>query len=298
MKTILLFGKDGQLGWELQRSLSPLGKVHAVGRHEVDLSDTDTIRNIIMRVKPNIIVNAAAYTAVDKAEEDQDNCFAINTDAVAVMAEEAQKMDALIVHYSTDYVFDGSKNDPYVETDPVHPLSIYGKSKYQGERSIEQSGANYLIFRTTWMYATKGNNFAKTIIKLAGQREELQIVNDQFGAPTSAELVADVTALALYKIQNDPAVKQQYNGIYHLSATGNTSWYEYARYVLELSRKAGIPIKVQPQNLQGVPAANYPAPAKRPRNSHLNTDKLTSTFGVILPDWKYHIQRLIEEGIM
>ena len=294
---ILLFGKDGQLGWELQRSLTPLGKIHAFGRGEVDLNDGDMIKNIITRLKPSVIINAAAYTAVDKAEQDQDNCFAVNTDAVSVMAEEAQKRNALLVHYSTDYVFDGKNEQGYSEDDIANPLNIYGKSKYQGERAVQQSGADYLIFRTSWMYATRGENFARTILKLAGERQELQIVNDQYGAPTSAELIADITALALYKVLNDADNRQKYNGIYHLTAAGSTNWFDYASYVLKLAGNKGMSFKLDQQKLSGIPAEQYPAPAKRPKNSYLNTDKIKSVFGIHLPDWQYHVQRLIEEGI-
>ena len=291
---ILLLGKNGQVGWELQRSLAPLGELIALAREEADLEDLNGLRQCIQQHKPDVIVNAGAYTAVDKAESEPEKAKRINAEAAGVMAEEAQKIQAWLIHYSTDYVFDGTKNTPYKVEDPTNPLSVYGKTKLEGEEQIRQHSPKHLIFRTSWVYAARGNNFAKTMLRLASEREALSVVADQIGAPTSAELIADVTALAIYRIstqQNAEAL----SGTYHLVASGETSWHGYAQYVLELAKEKGIALKVEPKNVQAINTEDYPTPAARPKNSRLNTQSLTDTFNIVLPDWRYHVKRMIEE---
>lgn len=294
---ILLLGKDGQVGWELQRALAPLAELACVGRQEADLEKPDSLRNCIRDHRPNIIVNAAAYTAVDKAEEDVDRAERVNAGASAVLAEEAHRLGAWLVHYSTDYVYDGAKPSPYVETDPTGPLSVYGRTKLAGEEAIRQGHDRHLIFRTSWVYAARGGNFAKTMLRLAGERERLRVISDQVGAPTSAELIADVTALALYRITaTDNPIGLA--GLYHLVAGGETSWHGYAQYVLTLAQAKGLPLCVIPEAVEAIPTTEYPTPAARPLNSRLDTEKLRTTFGVYLPDWRYHVQRLMDELTM
>lgn len=291
---ILLLGKDGQVGWELQRALAPLGELISVGRQQADLGRPDSLRAFVRQVQPDVIVNAAAYTAVDKAEAEPELAHRINAESVGVLAEEAQRLNILLVHYSTDYVFDGKKTSRYTEDDLTNPLSTYGRTKLEGEKLIRSTNARYLIFRTSWVYATRGNNFAKTMLRLAKERDELKIVSDQYGAPTSAELIADVTALALYRIHacnGDPALF----GTYHLAASGETTWHEYAQYVLELALASGASLNVIPAAVQPIPSSAYPLPAERPKNSRLNTAKLAGTFDVNLPDWRDHVRRLITE---
>lgn len=297
MTTILLLGKDGQLGWELQRSLAPLGEIHAVGRAEGDLCNHQQLKELITALNPDFIVNAAGYTAVDKAEDDQENCFAINRDALTVIGETAKQTGAWVFHYSTDYVFSGDKETPYTEQDQPSPLNVYGHSKWQGEEALRDTGALHLIFRTSWVFATKGKNFAKTMLELAKDRDTLQVVNDQFGAPTSAELIADITAQIMNRIlsgKNGP----EDSGIYHLAATGKTSWYDYAAYVFQLAREKNIGMTLREGQLQSIPSEAYPVRAKRPKNSALNTDKLKERFGIHLPTWQYHVKRLIDERII
>ena len=291
---ILLFGKEGQVGWELQRSLSPLGQLLAVGRQEVDMEDFDGVRHCVQQNKPDIIVNAAAYTAVDKAESEPAKAYRVNAEAVGVLVEEARRLKAWLVHFSTDYVFDGEKSSPYKEDDPVCPLSVYGKSKLEGEQFIRESTARYLIFRTSWIYALRGQNFAKTMLRLAREKDELKIVDDQHGAPTSAELIADVTALVLFRI-NQTADEENFAGIYHLVAGGETSWHGFAQYVLELAQSMGVEHKTRAEEVQIIASDAYSLPARRPRNSRLNTSKLCEIFNINLPDWHYHVQRLVNE---
>lgn len=290
---ILLLGKDGQVGWELQRSLAPLGDLLAFNRAEADLSDLEKLRGLIQKHNPSIIVNAAAYTAVDKAENDQDAARAINADAVGIMAQEAKKNGAWLIHYSTDYVFDGTKEGAYQVDDKTNPVSVYGATKLAGEQAIAIEHDKYLIFRTSWVYATRGKNFAKTMLRMASDKDKLTIVSDQFGVPTSAALIADITALCIFKIINNETTDAA--GIYHLAPRGETNWHEYAAYVIELARQKGRPIKVEAANVMPILTKDYPTPAKRPRNSRLDTTKLQEKFGLILPAWQYHVERLIEE---
>ncbi|HEY8158713.1 MAG TPA: dTDP-4-dehydrorhamnose reductase [Methylobacter sp.] len=292
---ILLFGKGGQVGWELQRSLAPLGEVVALGTDSQylcgDFTHLDGIVETVRAVAPDVIVNAAAYTAVDKAESEPDSSRTINAVAPGLLAEEAKRSGAWLIHYSTDYVFDGSGDQPWSETDPVAPLSIYGKTKLAGEEAIRATGCRHLIFRTSWVYAARGGNFAKTMLRLAGERDQLTVINDQIGAPTGADLLADVTAHALRVALQHPEV----SGLYHLAAGGQTSWHEYANFVIDFARQAGIKIKVAPEAIQPVPTSAFPLPAPRPKNSRLDTGKLQNTFDLHLPHWQNGMTRMLTE---
>tara|TARA_R110000868_G_scaffold48354_3_gene157129 strand:- start:14569 stop:15453 length:885 start_codon:yes stop_codon:yes gene_type:complete len=291
---ILLFGKDGQVGWELQRALAPLGELIALGRQGEsdlcgDLADLDGLRNTIRRLQPDVIVNAAAYTAVDKAESEPELAHLINVQAPQVMAEEMHALNGWLVHYSTDYVFDGSGTAPWSETVRPAPLNQYGQSKLQGEQAITQSGCRHLIFRTSWVYAARGNNFAKTMLRLAAEREQLNVIDDQVGAPTGADLLADVTGHALKQAMAQP----QLSGLYHLAAAGETSWCGYARYVIEQARSMGAALAVQ--SIEPIPTSAYPTPAKRPHNSRLDTRKVSRCFALQLPDWQSGVSRMLKE---
>ncbi len=292
---ILLFGKNGQVGWELQRSLLPLGELVALDFSSLELCGNftrpDGIAETIRTVAPDVIVNAAAYTAVDKAESEPEHVRAINALAPAVLASEAAKLGAWLIHYSTDYVFDGSGSKPWVETDPVRPLSVYGSTKLEGEEAITASGCHHLIFRTSWVFAARGDNFAKKMLHLARERDRLTVVDDQIGAPTGADLLADVTAHAVRMAlrQRDVA------GLYHVVAAGETSWWGYAGFVLDFARQAGIGLKVRPEDLVPVPASAFPSPARRPKNSRLNTGKLENTFNLKLPPWQTGVTRMLTE---
>lgn len=290
---ILLFGKDGQVGWELQRSLAPLGELVAFGRQEADLENFDSLRDCIRLHQPDIIVNAGAYTAVDKAENEADRARAINALAPGILAQETRDRNAWLVHYSTDYVFDGGGDQPWRETDTTGPLSVYGRTKLEGEQLIRQTGCRHLIFRTSWVYGTRGGNFAKTMLRLAQERDTLSVVNDQVGAPTGADLLADVTAHAIRTARHDPAV----SGLYHLAAAGATSWHGYAQYVLELAQAKGVALRVAPAQVRPIATEAYPLPARRPKNSRLDTTKFIGTFDLHLPDWHYHVNRLMDELI-
>jgi len=290
---ILLFGKNGQVGWELQRSLAPLGELVALdaGSREMcgDFTDPDGLIQTIRAVAPNVIVNAAAHTAVDKAESEPELARTINALAPGALAQEAKRGNAWLIHYSTDYVFDGSGDQPWLETDATAPLSVYGKTKLEGEQLILQAGCRHLIFRTSWVYGTRGGNFAKTMLRLAQERDSLAVVNDQVGAPTGADLLADVTAHAIR------AARPELSGLYHLAAAGETSWYGYAGFVIDFARRTGVPLKVAPDAIQAVPSSDFPLPAKRPLNSRLDTAKLQSTFGLTLPVWQNGVTRMLTE---
>ncbi|ASF48473.1 dTDP-4-dehydrorhamnose reductase [Methylovulum psychrotolerans] len=291
---ILLFGKNGQVGWELQRALAPLGEVIAVDRHSAlcgDLSNLAGIAETIASVKPDVIVNAAAHTAVDKAESEPELARTINTLASEVMAQAALRCGAWLIHYSTDYVFDGSGDQPWQEDDATGPLGVYGATKLEGEQRIQASGCQYVILRTSWVYAAKGNNFAKTMLRLAQERDSLSVINDQTGAPTGAELIADVTAHIIRTALSKPEVA----GVYHLVAGGETTWFGFAKLVLETASLAGKVLKVQPDDVQAIPTSAYPTPAKRPHNSRLNTEKLQTTFNLTLPSWQSGVVRMLNE---
>ena len=291
---ILIFGKNGQVGWELQRSLAPLGELIALDRQGEgslcgDLSNLEGITNTIQRVAPDVIVNAAAYTAVDKAESEPDLAALINSQAVQVMAYEAARIGALLVHYSSDYVFNGRGDSPWRETDPTAPLSVYGQTKLSGEQAITGSHCRYLIFRTSWVYAARGKNFAKTMLRLAKEREKLNVIDDQVGAPTGAELISDVSAHAIRAAISNPDL----SGVYHLAADGETSWCAYAQFVIEVARRQGQGLTVA--EITPIPTSQYPTPATRPLNSRLDMTKLKSTFGLCLPHWKQGVERMLNE---
>ena len=288
---ILLLGSAGQVGWELQRSLAPLGDVMACDRAMADLSNLDGLRTVVRAAKAGIIVNAAAYTAVDKAESEPQLATCINATAVELLAEEAVRTDALLVHYSTDYVFDGKKAGAYVESDTANPLSRYGLSKYQGEEAIRAVGGRHLIFRTSWVYAPRGKNFPRTILNLARTRPELTVVADQIGAPTSAELIADVTAQTLHRLRKSADLL----GTYHLTAAGETSWHAYAERLLRLAATKGYALTAAADRVLPITTADFPTPAKRIANSRLATDKLRAAFGLTLPPWDAHLGRFLDE---
>ena len=296
---ILLLGKNGQVGWELQRALAPLGELTALDRVPEnglcgDLAKPDDLRATIRAVRPDVIVNAAAYTAVDRAEGESELAYAVNAVGPAVLAEEAAALGAWLVHSSTDYVFDGTQSNAYSEQDTPNPKSVYGASKLAGEQAIQQSGARHLIFRTSWVFAARGNNFAQTMLRLARERDALSVVADQIGAPTSAELIADVTALCLQRIRCD-ANADRFSGLYHLVAAGETSWHGYAQHVIGGALERGQKLALTPEQVKPISTREYPTPAQRPANSRLDTTKLRSTFDLKLPDWQYHVDRMLEE---
>ncbi|UXC35434.1 dTDP-4-dehydrorhamnose reductase [Cupriavidus gilardii] len=293
--TILVTGSNGQVGFELRRSLAPLGRIVALDRKGCDLSQSDAVRQAVRRVRPAVIVNAAAYTAVDKAESEPELAYAVNAASVGVLAEEANAIGALMVHYSTDYVFDGRKDGWYEESDPVDPQSVYGKSKLAGERAITQSGAMALVLRTCWVAGAHGGNFAKTMLRLASERESLRVIADQFGAPTTAALIADVTAHIIGRHWLNRPQQTFPGGIYHLAAGGETSWYGYACEVLSYAESKGVVLKARAANIVPIATSEYPLPAPRPSNSRLDTGKLQQTFGIHLPDWKQGIALLLDQ---
>lgn len=292
---ILLLGKGGQVGWELQRSLAPLGTVIALDHDSKDycgdFTDLNGLAETVRRIAPDVIVNAAAHTAVDKAESEAELARTINASAPGVLAQEAQRLGAWLVHYSTDYVFDGSGDRAWCEEDDAAPLSVYGSTKLEGEQLIRQSGCKHLIFRTSWVYGARGGNFAKTMLRLAGERDSLNIINDQFGAPTGADLLADVTAHALRTAVARPEV----SGLYHLVAGGCTTWHEYASMAIAYARHHGAALKVAADAIHPVATSAFPTPAKRPHNSRLNTEKLQHTFNLTLPDWQAGVARMLAE---
>jgi len=292
---ILLFGTSGQVGWELQRALAPLGKLTIVDRqsadHCGDFENPAGIAETVRELCPDVIVNATAYTAVDKAESEQERARLVNATSIEALAQAAEDIGAWLVHYSTDYVFDGSGEQPRNEEDVTAPLNVYGQTKLEGEQAIIRHMSRYLIFRTSWVYAAKGNNFAKTMIRLAKERETLSVISDQFGAPTGAELIADSTAHAIRVALNNDKV----SGIYHLVAAGETTWHAYASQVIEFAKKQGVDLKVQAIN--PVPTSAFPTPARRPANSRLNTDKFQRTFGLTLPDWTSGVKRMLIETL-
>ncbi|AZD56213.1 dTDP-4-dehydrorhamnose reductase [Pseudomonas chlororaphis subsp. aurantiaca] len=291
---ILLLGKNGQVGWELQRSLTPLGELISLDRHPVDglsgdMSDLDALRATIRQIKPDVIVNAAAYTAVDKAESETELADRVNGQASQVIAEEVASLGAWLVHYSTDYVFSGEGLTPWQETDAVAPVNHYGASKLAGEQAIVASGCKHLIFRTSWVYGVRGNNFAKTMLRLAKDRETLNVIADQIGAPTGADLIADVTALAIQQVLLRPELA----GLYHLAAAGEVSWHGYASHVIGFARANGEELAVT--SINPIDTTAYPTPARRPLNSRLNTQKLRDNFSLHLPDWQSGVTRMLME---
>jgi dTDP-4-dehydrorhamnose reductase len=293
---ILLVGCNGQVGWELQRALAPLGSVTACDfdspePFRADFSRPESLRALVDKVQPQIIVNAAAHTAVDKAESEPDLARVLNATAPGVLAEAARARGALLVHYSTDYVFDGSGQAARAEDAPTGPLSVYGQTKLEGEQAIAASGCAHLILRTSWVYAARGGNFARTMLRLAAERDALQVIRDQIGAPTGADLLADVTAHAIRAVRERPELQ----GLYHCVAAGETSWYDYARFVIEWARAQGRPIRVAPEAIAPIATSAYPTPARRPLNSRLDTRRLQAAFGLRLPHWQQGVERMLRE---
>ncbi|MCB0085245.1 MAG: dTDP-4-dehydrorhamnose reductase [Caldilineaceae bacterium] len=293
---ILLFGCNGQVGWELQRALAPLGELTALDRNGQDglcgdLADIGGLRATVRKLRPHLIVNAAAYTAVDQAEADPELATAINATAPGVLAEEASALGALLVHYSTDYVFDGSGSAPWREFDDPAPLCVYGASKWQGEQALLAAGDRHLLLRTQWVYAARGKNFIHSMLRLAAERDALQVVDDQFGAPTGADLIADVTAHAVRQVLANPSLA----GTYHLAARGETTWHGYAEFIVEKARLAGWPIRTELAAIVPIPTSDYPTPARRPLNGRLAVAKLEDAFGLTLPEWHSGVARAICE---
>ena len=294
---ILLLGKNGQVGWELQRSLAPLGEVLALDRHSSqycgDLSQPEQLVQTVLAYKPDFIVNAAANTAVDKAESEPELARCINTDAPAALAKAAAQIGAWLVHYSTDYVFDGSGSHARQEGEGFGPVNVYGQTKLAGEKAIVASGCKYLIFRTSWVYAARGVNFAKTMLRLAQERDKLTVINDQHGAPTGADLIADVTAHAMRRVLNTQNIS--FSGVYHLVASGETTWHGYASYVIEQAKRIRSDLAWKVADVAPVPTSAFPTPAARPLNSRLCTAKLQQAFGLVLPPWQQGVDRMLVE---
>jgi dTDP-4-dehydrorhamnose reductase len=293
---ILLFGRNGQVGWELQRGLAPLGEVVALGSGTEDglcgdFLDAEAVARTVRAVQPHAIVNAAAYTAVDKAEGEEDKAAQVNALTPGVIAQAAAEAGAWLVHYSTDYVFDGSGERPWREDDPTGPLSAYGRTKLAGEQRIAAANPRHLILRTSWVYGARGGNFAKTMLRLARERDRLTVIDDQFGAPTGADLLADVTAHALRSLLAGAGQA----GIYHVAAGGETTWNRYARFVLATAQQSGVTLKAGPEQVEPVPTSAFPTPARRPHNSRLNTSRFRAAFGLSLPTWQQGVARMIQE---
>ncbi|MDR6212852.1 dTDP-4-dehydrorhamnose reductase [Paracidovorax wautersii] len=292
---LLLLGKGGQVGWELQRSLAPLGELVALDHdstdYPADFSQPDEVADTVRRLRPDVIVNAAAHTAVDKAEAEVELARKLNATTPGALAQVAEELGALMVHYSTDYVFDGSGTTPRQESDPTGPLSVYGQTKLEGEQLIVQQCSRHLIFRTSWVYAARGGNFAKTMLRLAKERDSLTVIDDQYGAPTGAELLADITAHAIRATQEDPSK----HGLYHAVAGGETTWHGYARFVLATAQAMGVELKAGPEAVKAVPTSAFPTPARRPANSRLDTHKLQAAFGLHLPHWEEGVARMLRE---
>ena len=295
--TILLLGKDGQVGWQLQRSLAPHGPVIACGRAECDLSDLEQIRSVVREIRPSVIVNATAYTAVDKAESEPELAHRINTQAPGTLAEEAARQGALLVHYSTDYVYDGAKTSRYLETDPTAPQSIYGQSKLAGEEAIRAVDGHSLIFRTSWVFGARGENFVKTILRLAKENDALNVVDDQIGSPTPAALIATVTGIALAMVRCGQLEKsgKNRNYLYHLAAARPVSWREFARTIVLLAGTVqGFDLRLKPEEICPINTQEYPTPARRPANSRLDCSRLERDFGLQMPDWAPYLARMLQ----
>ncbi len=285
MSRILITGRNGQVGWELQRIFAASSEVIAIDAEDMDLADPEAVRRFVRDTRPDIIINPAAYTAVDKAENESDLAMAINGIAPGILAEEALKLGAALVHYSTDYVFDGDKSAPYTEDDTPNPQSVYGKTKFAGEQAIRASGCRHLILRTSWVFGVHGSNFIKTMLRLAKDRDELRIVADQFGAPTWARDLAGATMNALIAWEMSEW-SDELGGLYHLTAAGRTNWHQYAEEVVRLARQYDTTLAAKPLNIHPIATHEYPLPAKRPANSVLANDKIRETFGIVLPPWQ------------
>ncbi len=293
--SILLLGKDGQVGWQLQRSLAPHGEIIACGRSECNLTDFDQLRSLVRRIRPAVIVNAAAYTAVDRAETEPELAMRINGEAPGVLAEEAAKLGALLIHYSTDYVFDGNKAEPYLESDPTGPRSVYGRTKLAGEEAIRAAGCNSVIFRTSWVFGARGGNFVKTILRLAREKEALNVVGDQIGSPTPAALIATVTGVALAMLRQGREMNREKQRLYHLCCGRPVSWHEFACTIVELAgAMPGFDLRLTPEAIRAIPSSEYPTAAVRPLNSRLDCARLESDFGLRMPDWHPYLARMLQ----
>jgi dTDP-4-dehydrorhamnose reductase len=292
MQKILILGQQGQVAWELQRTLASLGDVTVCGSQALDLANPDSIREQVRSIQPDIIVNAAAYTAVDKAETESELCMSINAIAPGILAELARESQALLVHYSTDYVFDGSKTSPYLETDPTNPMSVYGASKLAGERAIIQADCAHLIFRTTWVYGNRGKNFLLTILRLAADKTKLKIVADQIGSPTWSRSISEATAQIIAQCRHD---RSSVKGLYNLSAAGKTSWHGFANQIIDRSRSIDPELALAIEQILPIPATDYPTPAQRPANSVLDNSKILADFGVQLPDWQVSLEQCMQK---
>lgn len=291
---ILLTGKNGQVGFELQRSLAPVGEVVAIDHARCDVSDETALRALIRDIRADVIVNAAAYTAVDKAESDIATAEAVNTRAPGVIGQEAARLGAWVVHFSTDYVFDGTKRGAYAEDDAANPQSVYGRTKRDGELALQASGARHLIFRTSWVAGAHGNNFVKTMLRLAAERDSLRVVADQFGVPTPAALLANATAQLVRQVQREGAADFPF-GLYHLVPAGETNWHEYACFVIGEALRSGKQMRARPENIVAIGTHEYPTAARRPANSRLDTSRLRSTFGLELPPWQSGIRQILQQ---
>jgi len=293
--SILLIGKDGQVGWQLQRSLAPHGEIIACGRSDCDLTDFDQLRSVVRWARPSVIVNAAAYTAVDRAEAEPELAMRINGEAPGVLAEEAAKLGALLIHYSTDYVFDGNKAEPYLESDPTGPRSVYGRTKLAGEEAIRAAGCNSVIFRTSWVFGARGGNFVKTILRLAREKETLNVVGDQIGSPTPAALIATVTGVALAMLRQGREMNREKQRLYHLCCGRPVSWHEFACTIVELAgAMPGFDLRLTPEAIRAIPSSEYPTAAVRPLNSRLDCARLESDFGLRMPDWQPYLARMLQ----
>ena len=293
--TILLLGKDGQLGWQLQRSLAPHGKVVACGRAECDLADLDRLRTVVRQVNPTVIVNATAYTAVDRAESEADLALRINAEAPGVLAEEAARNGALLVHYSTDYVFDGNKATPYVESDTPAPQSVYGRTKLAGEQAIAAVNCRSVIFRTSWVFGARGANFVKTMLRLAREKDALNVVDDQVGSPTPAALIATISGVSLAMLRQGRLMESGEHRLYHLAAANPVSWHSFAQTIIELAAAMpGFDLRLKAEAIRAIPSTDYPTPARRPINSRLDCTHLENDFGLLMPDWQPYLARMLQ----
>jgi dTDP-4-dehydrorhamnose reductase len=293
--SILLLGKDGQVGWQLQRSLAPLGPVITCGHADCDLTDLDRLRLLVRQIGPSVIVNAAAYTAVDRAEAEPELAMRINGEAPGVLAQEAARLGALLIHYSTDYVFDGKKPAPYVESDPTGPLSVYGSSKLAGEEAIRAAGCKSVIFRTSWVFGARGGNFVKTILSLAREKRTLNVVSDQVGSPTPAALIATVTGIVLAMLRQGHAMNRETQRRYHLCCGRPVSWHEFAQAIIKLAAATpGFDLRLKPEAIIAIPSSEYPTAAARPANSRLDCTRLEKEFGLQMPDWQPYLARMLQ----
>lgn len=291
---ILLFGGNGQVGWELQRALSPFGNLVVMDRQKADFENPSQLAAVVEAEAPNIVVNAAAYTAVDAAETDVHSARLVNAVATERLARAAFMQKALLIHYSTDYVFDGLKPLAYRESDPTNAMSIYGKTKCEGDEAILASGCEHLIFRTSWVHSARGNNFVRKILQLAAKKSSLKVVADQFGAPTGAELIADITALAVARRNSSLALR---SGLYHLTSSGSTSWHEFARFIVGEALLHGYDLRARPETILPIPSSEFQAAAPRPRNSVMDTSKLSNALNITFPDWTHHARRTVLESL-